>query len=103
MAIEYRLRIDANEELCSAIRAGTYMPDYKVEESELHSNGVVAYMSSETPRGASVVNDVYGFKPTISITFRLDKGDDYEKLLIITRFLGEWRQLFDRLFKFLLF
>jgi hypothetical protein len=79
MALEFDLSISTQLEPAQVLQILSEQLDLNLDSGQIKGDGVVIGAISKTALGQSVIEEGFGFKPTISVRFRIASTDNYEQ------------------------
>lgn len=77
MALEFDLSISTQLHPAQVLQILSEQLDLEFDSGQLRGYGVVIGARAKTALGQSVIEDRFGFKPTISVRFRIASRDNY--------------------------
>jgi hypothetical protein len=79
MALEFDFSISTELEPLQVLQILAKQFNLGLDSGQLRENGVAIFAISKTTLGQSVIEEGFGFKPTISVGFRITAKDNYEQ------------------------
>lgn len=79
MALEFDLSISTQLEPAQVMQILSEQLDLDLDSGQIRGDGVAIGAIAKTTLGQSVIEEGFGFKPTMSVRFRIASRDNYEQ------------------------